>query len=143
MRKSKNTNKIQFDPSKTSIILFDQKNNFPFDNSYKPTVPTQDDITNIDSLINALVTDYDNSLDKGHKEWSIDFKKYDYKRQLIVVTNNKNEKVVWLNYFFQTSDNSKWKTTIIHVKDGGNCYFNFKINLTTKKIYDLFVNGEA
>ena len=29
------------------------------------------------------------------------------------------------------------------VDDGGNCYFNFKINLTTKKFYDLRVNGEA
>ena len=39
--------------------------------------------------------------------------------------------------------NSPWKTTIIHVKDGCNSYFNFKINLTTKRIYDLFVNGEV
>jgi hypothetical protein len=29
------------------------------------------------------------------------------------------------------------------VEDGGNCYFNFKINLITKKYFDLGVNGVA
>ncbi len=27
--------------------------------------------------------------------------------------------------------------------DGGNCYFNFKINLATKKFYDFSVIGLA
>ena len=32
---------------------------------------------------------------------------------------------------------------LIFVNDGGNCYFNLKINLTTGQYYELMVNGDA
>lgn len=140
--KTKSTISIQFDTSKTAIIPFDQKGNYPFDNSYKPTILTQIDINIVDSLISICVSDYNNALDKDHKEWSIDLKKYNYLKQLIIVTNNKGEKEVWVNYFCDTW-NMNWKKEILLVHDGGNCYFNFKINLATKTFYDLSVNGEA
>ena len=138
--KSKN---VQVDTSKIAIIPFDKKGSYPFDNSFNPTTLTQDDINSIDSLLIACVTDYNNSLDKDHKEWSIDIKKYNYRKQIIAVTNKKGEKEVWVNFFCQTWDNNNWKTEILLVKDGGNCYFNLKLNLVTKKFYDLGVNGEA
>ena len=134
---------VQVDTSKTAIIPFDKKGNYPFDNSFKPTTLTQDDIISIDSLLTACVTDYNNSLDKDHKEWSIDLKKYNYRKQIIAVTNKKGEKEVWVNSFCHTWYNNNWKTEILLVHDGGNCYFNFKLNLVTKKFYDLGVNGEA
>jgi len=138
--KSKN---IEIDTSKTAIIPFDKKGNYPFDNSFNPTTLAQEDIKSIDSLLIACVTDYNNSLDKAHKEWSIDIKKYNYQKQIIAVTNKKGDKEVWVNCFCQTWDNNNWKTEILLVHDGGNCYFNFKLNLVTKKFYDLGVNGEA
>ena len=141
--KSKSANNIQLDTAKTAIILFDQKGNYPFDNSFKPASLTQDDIVNIDSLLIACVNHYNNSLDKDHKERSIDLKKHNYRKQLIVVTNKKGEREVWVNCFCDTWGSDKWKTEIIMVKDGGNCYFNFKINLANKKYYDLGVNGIA
>lgn len=140
---SKRTNSIRFDTSKIAIITFDKKGNYPFDNSYKPTTFTQEDINNVDSLFITCVTNYNNSLDKDHKEWSIDLKKYNYKKQLILVTNKKGEKEVWVNCFCRTWDTNNWKKEILLVHDGGNCYFNFKLNLTTKQFYDLIVNGEA
>ena len=138
--KSKN---IQIDTSKIAILPFDKKSNYPFDNSFNPTTLTQEDIKSIDSLLIACVTDYNNSLDKDHKEWSIDIKKYNYQKQIIAVTNKKGDKEVWVNCFCQIWDNNNWKTEILLVHDGGNCYFNFKLNLVTKKFYDLGVNGEA
>ena len=138
---TKITSSIQFDTSKTAIVPFDQKGNYPFDNSYKPTTLTQNDISRVDSLLIACVTDYNNSLDKDHKEWSIDLKN-NYLKQLIVVTNKKGEKEVWVNCFCNTW-NKNWQKEILLVHDGGNCYFNFKINLVTKNFYDLVVNGEA
>jgi len=140
--KSKSTNNIQLDTSKTAIILFDKKGNYPFDSSFKPATLTQEDIVNIDSLIIACVNDYNDSLDKDHKQWSIDLKKRNYKKQLMVVANKKGEKEVWVNCFCSTWDD-RWKTELMIVDDGGNCYFNFKINLATKKFYDLGVNGVA
>ena len=64
-----------------------------------------------------------------------------YKRQIIAVTNDKGEKEVWVNCF--CNDANYWKKEIVQVMDGGKCFFNFKINLTTKKYFDLRVNGEA
>ena len=140
--RNKSENTIQIDTSKTAIILFDQKGNYPFDNSFKPATLTQDDIISIDSLLIACVNDYNKSLDKDDKQWRIDLKKRSYKKQLIVVTNKKGEKEVWINCFCSTWD-SRWKTKLMIVHDGGNCYFNFKINLTKKKYYDFGVNGVA
>lgn len=140
---SSDTKSIQIDTSKTAIISFDKNGNYPFDNSFTPTTLTQDDLNSIDSLLIACVTDYNNSLDKDHKEWSIDLKKYNYRKQIIAVTNQKGEKEVWVNCFCHTWDNNNWKKDILLVHDGGNCYFNFKVNLATKKFYDLGVNGEA
>lgn len=131
---------IQFDTSKTTVIPFNQIG-YPFNNLYKPATLTQEDIITIDSFLVVCVTDYNNSLGKDHKQWSIDLKKYNYRKQLIVATNKKGEKEVWVNCFCQTFDNERWKTEIILVTDGGNCFFNFKISLTTKKYYEFSVNS--
>ena len=138
-----NSNASQIDTSKTTIIKFDKKGNYPFDNTFNPISLTKSDIYYIDSLLIVCVTDYNNSLDKDHKEWSIDLKKNNYRKQIIAVTNKKGEKEVWINCFCHTWDNNNWKKDILLVHDGGNCYFNFKVNLVTKKFYDLSVNGEA
>jgi len=141
--KSKSINSIQFDTSRTSIIPFDQKGDYPFDNSYKPTTLTQEGINDIDSLLIVRVTNYNNSLDKNRKGWTIDLKKYNYRKQLIAVTNRNGEKEVWANCFCDTWGSDSWKNEIMRVNDDGNCYFNFKINLTMKKLYDFDVNGVA
>lgn len=134
---------VQVDTSKMAIIPFDKKGNYPFDNSFNPTTLTQDDISIVDSLFIACVTEYNKSLDKDHKEWSIDLKKYSYHKQIIAATNKNGDKEVWVNCFCHTWDNNNWKKDILMVQDGGSCYFNFKVNLATKKFYDLTVNGEA
>lgn len=65
-----------------------------------------------------------------------------YKRQYVPVVNEKGEKEVWINCFC-----GKWgengRTEVFEVEDGGNCYFNLKINLTTETIYDFMVNGDG
>jgi len=94
----------------------------------------------------------DTKFDKNH--FVIDLTRY--YRQYICVTNERGEKEVWINFhcaefFFNSLDNidetiellSAWKAGKLVVLDGGNCFFNLKINLTTKKYYDLSVNGEA
>jgi len=139
---SNQNNKLQFDTSKTVIIPFDKKENYPFGNSYKPATLTQTEIIEIDSFIIKCVSDYNASFTQEDKQFRIDLTKEIYKKQLVAVTNEKGEKEVWVNCFCRTWDNA-WKTKIIHVDDGGNCYFNFKINLTTKKYYDLGVNAEG
>lgn len=65
-----------------------------------------------------------------------------YKRQFIPVINANGEKEVWVNCFrSEDIDHSYWRKTVVFVNDGGNYYFNVKINLATKKYYALRVNG--
>ena|SRR6185295_14851840 len=135
--------RLTYDTTKTAIISWDNTSNYPFDSiNYHATMLTQDDINQVDSLLISSVTDYNNSLTDGHDDYKIDLKGKDYKKQLIAVTNSKGEKEIWINCFCDDWDKS-WKTEIIEVHDGGPCYFNLKINLTTKKIYDFGVNGFA
>ena len=65
-----------------------------------------------------------------------------YKRQYVPVINEHGEKEIWINCFCDNwSENGK--TEIEVVEDGGNCYFNLKINLATETVYDFMVNGDA
>jgi hypothetical protein len=68
-----------------------------------------------------------------------------YYRQCLSVINSKNEIEVWVNCFCKNSMIKKEEAQhrIINVDDGGKCFFNIKINLSTKKYYDLFINGYA
>jgi hypothetical protein len=64
-----------------------------------------------------------------------------YKFQIVPGINDKNEKEVWINAFCKDNDRN-WRTEIITTKDGGICYFNSTINLTTKQILYFMVNDD-
>ncbi|OQP47724.1 hypothetical protein [Niastella populi] len=129
-------NGLTFD-TPTAIIEFNKKSRWPFDSTFKAATLTQTECQLVDSFLLVCVANYNNSLDKDHKQWSIDLKKRNYRKQLIVVTNKNGQKEVWVNCFCYTWGSDKWKTEILGVDDGGNCYFNFKINLATRKFYDM------
>jgi len=134
---------LAYDTVNTTIIFWDKNSRYPFDSvNYKAATLTQEDLKQLDSLFNICVTGYNNSLPDGHDDYKIDLKSNDYKKQLVAVINSEGEKELWVNCFCNHW-NKAWKTEILVVHDGGPCYFNFKINLTRKKIYDLGVNGFA
>jgi hypothetical protein len=65
-----------------------------------------------------------------------------YYKQLITVINLKGQKEVWVNCLCRINDTS-WKKDVVIVEDGGNCYFQLKINLTTGVVSEFFINGVA
>lgn len=131
------------DTSKLAVIPFDQVGNWPFDNHYKPANLSSQEIIEVDSLLKTCLSNYNNGLVEDLKEnYSIDFQKYKYKFQYVAAINNKGEKEVWVNGFCNTWDKT-WKKEILHVNDGGNCYFNLKVNLNTKECFEVAVNGYA
>lgn len=68
----------------------------------------------------------------------------DYRRQYIPVINVSGEKEVWINFMCDEANNEIWRTELLPpVEDGGKCYFNIKINLTTKSYSELRINGYA
>lgn len=134
---------LSYDTTKTAVIVLDKRSNYPFDSlEYRSATLTQEEVGQIEGYLIELVAEYNNSLSVGHDEYKIDLKGRDYKKQLVAVTNLKDEKEVWVNCFWDDWDKA-WRTKIVVVHDGGPCYFNFKLNLTTKKSYDLSVNGFA
>lgn len=64
-----------------------------------------------------------------------------YKRQYVGYINKKEEKIIWINCFI--SGEEDWDKDLIFVMDGGNDFFNVKVNLNTKQAFGFFVNGEA
>jgi hypothetical protein len=93
-----------------------------------------------DGIVEAAITEWNNSLEPGAHFRVRPFK--EYKRQLVAVINANGEKEVWVNCFCDR-DWGRYRENLLVVDDGGTCYFNVKINLTTKTSYDLMVNGDA
>jgi hypothetical protein len=116
---------------------------------------TPQDLDDIETLLKKCIDEYNNGQEKQFNEikskypernsdignFTIDLIRY--KRQYIAAINNKGEKEVWINCFCNTWNKEWKKEQLLIVKDGGNCYFNLKINLSTKKYFELSVNGEA
>jgi len=139
-----NTNTLDLDTSNTVIIKevpFDR----PFDSTFTEATLTQVELKIVDSILKAAVVDYNKSLEQENKNYRIDTQKRKYLKQLVVATNPKGEKEVWVNCLCYTGqiEDTWWKEQIISVFDGGSCFFNLKINLSTKKYYDFRVNPKA
>lgn len=128
----------------------------PLDTSQtgKPTDLTADDLLKIETILKKCISDYNSEQEKRLKElndknleYKLDKKDFTidlagYKRQYVPAINSKGEKSVWINCFCgQWSERSR--TNLVLVMDGGNCFFNLKINLTTGQYYELMVNGSA
>jgi len=159
-RKVVNKNNVQIKPdtSKYVILRFDRnRDSADFGNKVSLTHLSNGDIAEIERLILKRTVEYnkeeekeDSTLYKDKAKSTKDFP-YDnlihhpekYYKQLIAVTNSKGEKVVWVNCFCDEGDKSYWKKDIVRVMDGGSCYFQLKINLTTNKVLEFYINGLA
>jgi hypothetical protein len=73
-------------------------------------------------------------------------------RQYLCYINDKGEKVVYINSMcdlFTDYDKENnpisfdWKNKMIDISDGGECYWNIKINLSTNEYYELKINGRS
>jgi hypothetical protein len=113
-----------------------------FDSTYSAINLTEKDLQLIDDLFYNCIKQYNATMPKElHSPYIIDMKMYNYKRQYVAVLNSKGEKEVWINCFCE-AEGYEWKNQIMIVADGGNCYFNLKVNLRTKTCYELSVNNE-
>ncbi len=150
---NKVTNAIRVDSTVIAILPYDSTQHWMFKNC-KPANLTNADLLEIEKHLNNCIVEYNPEQARKYKEIKakypndkIDKKHFvidltGYKRQYVAVTNEKGEKEVWVNCFCNTWDEN-WKKGLIFVKDGGNCYFNLKINLAVGKYYELLVNGDA
>ena len=120
--------KLHLDKAKIAFIKYDE--GWIFKNATKDKL-NEKELFEVEELLKKCVAE---------SKIAINLNKY--YRQYIVVKNNIGEKEIWLNCFCRVPY-LNWRTEIIQVSDGGDCYFNVKINLSLKTYYDLMVNGEA
>ena len=102
-------------------------------------------------LLTKCITDYNDQIRESFKKRG-EKKKYarmyqimslsKYKIQIVPYINEKGEKEIWINGFCSDYD-TDWKTEIIHVFDGGNCYFTVRLNISNNTCIALGTNGYA
>lgn len=109
-----------------------------------PSNLSNKELVQVEEILQSAIVKHNNHYvndSDGFNKWGLELK--NYKRQYVPVINQNGEKVIWINFFCQDFKHSDWRKEILIVDDGGNCYFNIKINLTTKKYSDLQINGNA
>lgn len=124
------------DANRIAIIPF-EGNIYGFDKGV-PVKLTRQELCEIEKLISENTDKYNNDVDAKDKIILAN-----YKRQYVAIKNEKGEKEVWVNCFCGHNAWDGWKKQLLLVNDGGNCYFNLKINLTQRRCYDLWVNDSA
>ena len=66
-----------------------------------------------------------------------------YRVQYIPYINESGEKEVWINGFCSDFGAENWKNEVVFVFDGGNCYFEIRLNLKEKSCIEIGINGYA
>lgn len=149
----KSYGQTNLDTSLITIFPYDTAQHWVAKNG-KTTTLTTEDFLKIDNLLTNCVNDYNGKqvkqFEKNNKEnpeYNLNKKNFlidltEYKRQYVATINSKGEKEVWVNCFCDAMS-FNWKQHLVFVFDGGKCYFNLKINLTTGQYYDFIINGDA
>ena len=125
------------DTSKYAIINFSGYEWKPVKGT--PATLNQIEVDEMEPYIIKALNEYNKRLENKNR---LGYTKIEYRRQYYAGIDKKGDKVVWVN-FFCVYEYVKWRTVPVMVKDGGSCFFNLMINLKTKKVYEISVNGEG
>jgi hypothetical protein len=140
--------KTTLDTSQYAIIKLDSSE------KSKEFKISAEDISEAEKILADCVKDYNSKqlkvyekVVKENPEYKIEKSQFfidlkDYKRQYIGTYNIYGGKEIFINCFCD-SDNDYWRKDIVRVFDGGNCYFNLRVDLTLKRYSDFNVNGSA
>ena len=125
--------------SNQTILPAMEKMEWAFGRNYKPYTPS---IEEIQTAEDVLLECY-NKEASGTANPFYGRKLDDYYRQFVGAEIEGGDKVIWINCFCKNEIDTfkKWKTDILIVADGGNCFFHVNINLKRKEYYGLMVNG--
>jgi hypothetical protein len=144
---------VSLDTTKIAILSSDIILKYIFNKNCIESNLSNEEVINVDLLLRKCIDNYNIEAEKEFRQITVNNPSFNpnrenfiidiekYKRQYVVVKNSKGEKEVWINCL--CSERKNWRRELIVVRDGGNCYFNLKINLTKKKYYELGVNEDA
>ena len=142
-----------------TVFVSDSMKNQIFPNNYKVVNTEISEIVECETLLKTYIAQYNqrgilraDSLNKRHRikysseaidveQFLIDLKNYG--RQYISAIDNRNHKLVYINCFCNPLEFPYRHKDWVFVFDGGNCFFQLKIDLTDKKVIDFSENGVA
>lgn len=111
-------------------------NNFiPDNNDSERWTPTAEDIKEVELIIKASYKDYRTTYELKSLR--------SYKRQYLGYLNEKGERIVWINALCGNDLNDWLKNDTVIVLDGGSCYWNVRVNLMTKQVFNFGVNSKS
>lgn len=118
-----------------SIFTYNKKFYRYFNHDVKQHEITQNELIQVDKILEKCFTD-----NRG----KLRAKNEGYVKQIIPVINKKNEIEIWINCICKNVHfQNEYEYQIIEVKDGGNCFFRLRINLTKQSYSDFSINGVA
>jgi hypothetical protein len=127
------------DYSSMVVLPFDTNYYWIFEGKCKNAALSTVEIDMVDALVKDCIAQYMKDR-KRDDQYAVARKGYNL--QLVAVTNEHGEKEVWVNAICKRSTDN-WRSGIVMVMDGGNCYYHMKVNLSKKTYYDFGVNGYA
>ena len=124
-----------------------------FPSTYTSTDLIEGEIIKCEKLLKSYILDYNKEaimrfdlIKKKYpnqrfysKDFTIELK--DYGRQYIAALSDKGDKVVYVNCYCNPAEFSYRDKELVDVDDGGNCYFDFKVDLNKNEIFDFATNG--
>ncbi|MGH2666325.1 hypothetical protein [Flavobacterium sp.] len=131
---------------KLAIISNPEYTKYILGKTYEMWKPEESDLKKVNEILSKAISDNQFYFLKT-KEISEIKKNY---RQYLCYINEKGEKIIYVNsmceLFTDYDKNNKpvifdWKHEMTKTADGGSCYWNIKINITTNTYYDLMING--
>lgn len=115
------------------------------ENQSRRFTPSEDDIVLVEKLIRGKIK-YINT-DKENQSGgcsNIHKKLKKYVRQYVGFINNNNEKVIWINFIWEGKiPNERLSKEVVQIFDGCSFYWNIKVNIEKRDIYDFNVNGRG
>ena len=112
----------------------------------KRFTPSEDDISATESALQSQLKAFNKKLPKinlvGGPDVYKNLKKYS--RQYFGFVNERGEKIIFINSIWNeilSKDESELTTEFFQVFDGGNRFWQAKINITTHKLFNFCVNG--
>lgn len=113
-------------------MTFDENHNISYFSEENPRFkPSEEESLKALSLIQSFLAEHKDELQPLSN----------YKVQVFGWINSNGEKILWANYLGE--EKPEWKEKVIIVRDGGNYFFNVKVNLAIGQVYDFSINGEA
>ena len=129
------------DSTNERVALFNDKKNIEWmvGKNYSESTFLHADFLVIDDVLKVAIQE--NEFYFLEEKQLSELKKY-YLQYLVYLDEN-GDKWVYINAMCKVSDKLNWKKEMYSIADGGNCYWNMKINITKKTYSYVMINGYA